>query len=193
MRLGLVNYYNANGPKVYLQHSQSTPGTEMLGSYAETYDYALLDGHRLTSTRRSKRNSAASSLIQVQFKGEAYVGEVREIFRHKQTGVPSSETSLLVLVAWMKPSKLTPLDNGSFVWNDFPELGVDTWQYNTYARPTDTDLDCPPFVIRLEKVQCQVARGKIGFTDPPLWITTTLDRFPTSLLGYGFGQTAETV
>lgn len=54
------------------------------------------------------------------------------------------------------------------------ELGVDTWEYNVYAEPANTGY--PPTVLPLAHIQCQVGRGKIGFTNPPLWITTTMDR-----------------
>ncbi|KAJ7665810.1 hypothetical protein B0H17DRAFT_1090260 [Mycena rosella] len=162
MRLGLVNYYNWRGHKVHLTRARPAEGnSQMLGSFAETYDYVLLDGRRLTPTTRSKRSSAGSSIIQFQFNGEPYAGEIRVIFRHKQTGVPSSEDTLLAFVAWMK----TPLDDDEFIWYDLPELSVDTWLYNTYAQANDSD--CPPCVLPLANIQCQVARGKIGYTDPP--------------------------
>ncbi|KAJ7710878.1 hypothetical protein B0H17DRAFT_1123966 [Mycena rosella] len=87
MRLGLVNYYNQHGHKVHLTRARPAEGnSQMLGSFAETYDYVLLDGRRLAPTTRSKRRSAGSSIIQFQFNGEPYAGEIRVIFRHKQTG-----------------------------------------------------------------------------------------------------------
>ncbi|KAJ7744275.1 hypothetical protein DFH07DRAFT_925148 [Mycena maculata] len=175
LRMGLVQYYNKETPKVYLRLAgKEFANTEVLGSFTETYNYALLDGRRVTSTTCSERGSAGSSLIQIQFGGEPYAGEIRSIFRHKQAGVPSSEAMLLVFVAWMKPSGETPLDDDSFIWHDFPELGVDTWIYKEYAQPGDTD--CPPCVMPLADIQCQVSRGTIRYTEPPLWITTTMDR-----------------
>ncbi len=85
-----------------------------------------------------------------------------------------------------------------------PELGVETWVYKQYATPNEPDF--PPQVLPLADIRCQVARGKIGYTKPPLWITTTMDRvrfylsnlrtqfsqvqqFPTSLAAYGVGNT----
>jgi hypothetical protein len=55
-----------------------------------------------------------------------------------------------------------------------PELGVETWLYKEYARPGDVDY--PPCVMPLAQIQFQVGRGKIGYTVPPMWITTTMDR-----------------
>ncbi|KAJ7858910.1 hypothetical protein B0H14DRAFT_2254838, partial [Mycena olivaceomarginata] len=143
----------------------------MLGSFAETCNYALLDGRRLTPTTRSKRGSAGSSLVQVKFNDELYVGEIPVIFRHKQSGVPSSKQPLLAFVAWMKPSKFIPLNDNSFIWNDCENLPL---LLAAYALPNDPDF--PPHVIPLDNIQCQVARGKIGYTRPPLWIITTMDR-----------------
>ncbi|KAJ7230789.1 hypothetical protein C8J57DRAFT_1386922 [Mycena rebaudengoi] len=148
----------------------------MLGSYTETYDYALLDGRKITSTTHSKRLSAGSSIIQIHFddvsegsgEPEIYAGEVRSIFKHKQSGVPSSEHTLLVYVAWI------------------PELSVESWLYEQYAQSNDPKF--PPTVIPLSDVECQVSRGKITYTDIPMWITTSMDRFPTSFSAYGMGN-----
>ncbi|KAJ7668843.1 hypothetical protein B0H17DRAFT_1087534 [Mycena rosella] len=155
MHLGLVNYYNRHEHKVHLTRARPAEGnSQMLGSFAETYDYILPDLHPPHAQNG------------FQFNGEPYAREIRVIFRHKQTEVPSSEDTLLAFVAWMKPSTKTPLDDDEFIWYDFPELSVDTWLYNTYAQANDTD--CPPCVLPLANIQCQVARGKIGYTDPPL-------------------------
>jgi hypothetical protein len=208
MRLGLVNHYNKHEPTVHLPFADLPPGssTKILGSYVQTYNYALLDGRRIIPTTRARARSAESGLIQIQFKGEAYVGEVRVIFQHDQMGIPGSKDALLAYIKWLKPSNLTPLNNNAFVWNDLsvlradtccrpdfvcsPELGVDTWEFNKYAHPTDPDCDCPPFVIPLSDIQCQVSRGLIKFTKPPIWITTTMDRVRSS---NSFGAGAKSV
>ncbi|KAJ7232942.1 hypothetical protein C8J57DRAFT_1383080 [Mycena rebaudengoi] len=147
----------------------------MLGSYTETYDYALLDGRRITSTTHSKR----------PFCGIFYHPDpLRRRFR--RSGVPSSEHTLLVYVVWMEPSQETPLDDGNFIWNKFPELSVESWLYEQYAQSNDPKF--PPTVIPLSDVECQVSRGKITYTDIPMWITTSMDRFPTSFSAYGMGN-----
>ncbi|KAJ7269139.1 hypothetical protein C8J57DRAFT_1468984 [Mycena rebaudengoi] len=195
LRMALISYYKWNGFNVYLTRNRPQgEGAQMLGSYTETYDYALLDGRRITSTTHSKRLSAGSSIIQIHFddvsegsgEPEIYAGEVRSIFKHKQSGVPSSEHTLLVYVAWMKPSQETPLDDGNFIWNKFPELSVESWLYEQYAQSNDPKF--PPTVIPLSDVECQVSRGKITYTDIPMWITTSMDRFPTSFSAYGMGN-----
>jgi hypothetical protein len=117
MRLGIVNYYNQNGPKVHLTRARPGGNTEMLGSFADTYSYALLDGRRVMLITESRRG-AGSSLIQIHFKNELYAGEIRHIFRHKQTGVSQSKETMLAFVAWMIPSTETPLDADNFMWND---------------------------------------------------------------------------
>ncbi|KAJ7923894.1 hypothetical protein B0H13DRAFT_1448180, partial [Mycena leptocephala] len=146
----------------------------MLLPFVDFFNHALLDGKRLTPTTRSRRNTAGSSLIQARYRGEAYAGEVRHILRHHQTGVSESRDTILVHISWMKQSNLTPLDAGKFTWADHPQLGVDTWEYNTYADPKDEDF--LPIIMRLVDIQCQISRGKISHTDPPLWMTVTMDR-----------------
>ncbi|KAJ7812476.1 hypothetical protein B0H13DRAFT_2470899 [Mycena leptocephala] len=61
-----------------------------------------------------------------------------------------------------------------------PELGINTWEYQEYEDPGEAGSK--PLIIPLEDVQCQVSRGTIEHTDPILWMTTTMDRFPLSLL-----------
>jgi hypothetical protein len=118
MRIGIVKYYNRDGAKVHLPASiERAQDTEMLGSFADILDYALLDGRRITSTTLSKRGrGAGSSLIQIQFNGEIYAGEIRHIFRHKQLSIPKSEETILVFIVWMIPSTETPLDHDAFIW-----------------------------------------------------------------------------
>ncbi|KAJ7673008.1 hypothetical protein DFH06DRAFT_1174028, partial [Mycena polygramma] len=185
--MALVAHYNKDSPTVHLPRATRRQGdTQVLGAFFDTYDYALLDGRRVSPTTRSKRGSAGSSLIQIRIGGEPYVGEIRVMFRHKQPGIPDSETTILAFISWLKPSPETPLDNDSFIWHEFPELGVDTWIHNRYAPPNDTSS--PPSVLPLADIQCQVSRGTIKYTQPPLWITTTMDRFPSSLEAYGMGN-----
>jgi hypothetical protein len=107
MRVGLVNYYRLNGHNISLAS---------LDSFAETYNYAFLDGRRITPTTCSRRGSG-SALIQIRYKGEQYSGEIHTILQHKQRGIPRSEPVPLAFVLWMIPGD-TPLDNGNFMWND---------------------------------------------------------------------------
>lgn len=118
IRLGLFNYYNRDGPRVHFNRQAPRDGTSMLSAYMDTYNYALLDGRRLASTTRSKRGSAGSSIIQTQYNGEGHVGEIHNIFSHKQPGVPNSDVTVMVSVAWMKRSTETPLDHNSFIWGE---------------------------------------------------------------------------
>ncbi|KAJ7812539.1 hypothetical protein B0H14DRAFT_2605653 [Mycena olivaceomarginata] len=183
--LGLFKYYNRKEPQVYFSR-RPIVGAAMLSLVVEFHDFAILDGKRLTPTARSRRNTAGSSLIQFRYQGEAFAGEVRQLLRHVQPGVPTSANVILAYVSWMKRSNLTPLDGGRFPWDNHPQLGVETWEYDTYANPKDENF--PPIVMPLDEIHCQISRGTISHTEPPLWITTTMDRFPTSLLAYGFGD-----
>ncbi|KAJ7770025.1 hypothetical protein B0H16DRAFT_1777103, partial [Mycena metata] len=175
LRLGLFKYYNRNRSQVHFARLP-TSRTSMLAPHVDFYEFALLDGKRITATSRSRRNTAGSSLIQVRHgdEDEAYAGEIRHIFRHSQTGVAEPNDTILAHIEWMKRSDLTPLDGSEFPWNNFPQLGVDTWQFNTYADPKDESF--PPVVMPLDKIHCQIARGTISHTDPPLWMTSTMDR-----------------
>ncbi|KAJ7105223.1 hypothetical protein C8R44DRAFT_745939 [Mycena epipterygia] len=115
----LVDYYNKDGVRVCLANSDfsgTTPKTEILHSYTDTYKYVLLDGRRLTPTTHSRRQTAGSSLVQVIFDGKPFAGELHTIFRHKQVRIPDSEHTLLALICWMVPSERTPSDDDKFIW-----------------------------------------------------------------------------
>jgi hypothetical protein len=53
-------------------------------------------------------------------------------------------------------------------------IDVNTWEYNEFEDPADAHS--LPLIIPLEAVQCQISRGTLEYTDPPMWITTTMDR-----------------
>ncbi|KAJ7826533.1 hypothetical protein B0H13DRAFT_2374368 [Mycena leptocephala] len=134
MKLALFNYYNSDpqNPQVRFNTREGRGDLPALVQHADLYNYALLDGRRITPTTRSRRNKAGSSIIQGTFNGEACAGEVRAIFLHRQPGVPSYETTLLAMVEWMQESDFSPLDGDDegFVWHLFPELGVNTWKWS---------------------------------------------------------------
>ncbi len=55
-----------------------------------------------------------------------------------------------------------------------PELGVELWDFEKYCSPDA--VEALPLVTPFAQVTCQVARGSINSIDPPLWITTTMER-----------------
>jgi hypothetical protein len=130
--MGLLHYYDRDETRVHLPRTRpQMSNTEVLGSFLEIYNYALLDGHRVTPTTRSKRGSAGSSLIQIYWLNPntpaagrepqeplPYVGDIRQMFKHTQSDVPTSDSTLLVFVAWLKPSTETPLENNKFIWHE---------------------------------------------------------------------------
>ncbi|KAK6988446.1 hypothetical protein R3P38DRAFT_2800089 [Favolaschia claudopus] len=105
---------------------------------------------------------------------EPYVAEVQVVFRHQQNSIPGAESTVLARVSWLKPSPVTPLLANRNLWNKFPELGVETWLLDEYAESGDANF--PPNILPLASIHCQAARGRVDYTKPPLWITTTMDR-----------------
>jgi hypothetical protein len=53
-------------------------------------------------------------------------------------------------------------------------LEVECWEHNSYHNPGIAGL--PPAAISFSSIQCQIQRGEILSTEPPMWITTTLQR-----------------
>ncbi|KAJ7347830.1 hypothetical protein DFH08DRAFT_1001104 [Mycena albidolilacea] len=92
MQLGLVNYYRLNNHNI---------GLATLDSFAEIYSHAFLDGRRITATTCSR----------LSFRFDTRANNIRAIYTPKSEPVP------LAFVLWMIPGD-TPLNNGSFMWND---------------------------------------------------------------------------
>ncbi|KAJ6605756.1 hypothetical protein B0H10DRAFT_2311130 [Mycena sp. CBHHK59/15] len=124
-----------------------------------------------------------SSIIQARIRDTGYAGEIRSIFTHHQDGVENSSGTILAAIEWMKRSDFTPLESPRFLWDDYPELGIETWVLDEYIDPKASDLS---IIMLLSDVHCQLSRGRLEHVVPPLWITATMDRFPTSLNAYGF-------
>ncbi|KAJ7816560.1 hypothetical protein B0H13DRAFT_1663304, partial [Mycena leptocephala] len=153
--------------------TNATQRSNVLESFITTYNFALLDGRRVTPTSRSSRHSAGSAIVQVRIGTGRYAGEIRSIFSHQQTLGQTAVRTLFVAIAWMQVSDFTPLDNPKFFWDDFPELGIETWELDTFQDPKTSNL---PIVMPLMEVHCQLSRGRIEHTVPRMWITTTMDR-----------------
>jgi hypothetical protein len=123
IRRGLFEYYNKDRPQVHYNPREIDRNhpTSLLVPYADIYEYALLDGRRITPTTRSTRNKAGSSIVQAWFKNGAErvacVGEVRAIFVHRQPEIPHSDETALIVVEWLVESDYTPLNANSFIWD----------------------------------------------------------------------------
>ncbi|KAJ7198131.1 hypothetical protein GGX14DRAFT_339046, partial [Mycena pura] len=179
VRLELFNHYNRDrsAPRVHWPGEVGPPETKPLGSHADFYSSAFLDGRRIVSSSHSRGKKEGSSLIQVEYghhEKKAFGGRVNQIFFHRQTGPDNLlDTCTFAVVDWMLVHNETPLENGSFPWDEFPELSVETWKAE-YAPQGTTGY--PPEIIPLSFVQSQLARGYLEHTKPPMWITIRLDR-----------------
>jgi hypothetical protein len=55
-----------------------------------------------------------------------------------------------------------------------PELDVMCFRLNEYWYPNKQPS--PPIVLPFDQILCQITRGVVESSIPPLWITTSLDR-----------------
>jgi hypothetical protein len=58
-----------------------------------------------------------------------------------------------------------------------PELKVETWTLHEFWEPNHPAA--PPTVIPFADIRCQLCRGIVNTTNPPMWVTTSLDRVST--------------
>ncbi|KAF8481366.1 hypothetical protein JB92DRAFT_3132926 [Gautieria morchelliformis] len=107
-----------------------------------------------------------ASLVKAQLNDKLLYGEITSIFEHLQPGYPPF---LFAEIRWFKTLQDCPLETD--VWADFPELDV-----QFHARDVEAEFDARYAVILFEKIVCHLARGILPRTDPPQWITITLDK-----------------
>ncbi|KAG2113234.1 hypothetical protein DEU56DRAFT_695255, partial [Suillus clintonianus] len=172
-RVALYAHYNSQQPHsvCYALESNPHPGSSQLNDFALYYQFALLDGRRITPLARSTRESAGSSLVKVVYMDKSWYGEVINIFRHTQLGIANGNR-LLAELRWMIELPLVPVEDDP--WSEFPELDVMCFKLNEYWSPGEDGA--PPTILPFDQITSQIARGIIKTSNPELWITTTLDR-----------------
>ncbi|KAI9060900.1 hypothetical protein FKP32DRAFT_1577059, partial [Trametes sanguinea] len=65
-----------------------------------------------------------------------------------------------------------------------PELEVKFWTLKHYI--STTAPDCPPSIVPVSAIRCQLARGVCAATNPKLWVTTTLEQVRPSFFSLAF-------
>ena len=188
----LYSYYNRDGPRVHYELERyPPPGMWVLKGNAQFYNYAILDGRRITPTTRSRREFIGSSIIKHKWNGSLFGGEVVSIFHHVQgKGDPAI---LFAEIRWMKRSTHSPLCASDPIdpWRDLyvllsfsflsyiifvhsPELDVETWELDSFLEPNSRAS--PPAVIPFNSIISQLSRATIDISEPVMWITTSQDR-----------------
>ncbi|KAG2123732.1 hypothetical protein DEU56DRAFT_745134 [Suillus clintonianus] len=147
------------------------PQSLPLNDFAVFYDFALLDGRRITPASKSTRESFGSSLIKARVGPNFYYGEIISIFSHVQPNA-SDGSQLQAEFRWMKELALSPVQDDP--WSEFPELNVTCFALNEFWGPQEAGS--PPCVLPFDCITCQIARGVVTTTNPQMWITTSLDK-----------------
>jgi hypothetical protein len=108
----LVKHYNSgNIGRVHHMLTRQPPRGSCLftatgGNY---FEYALLDGRRITPTTRTRRKTAGSSIVKVVWEGSMFAGLVENIFRHAQKDV--LDNTIWAEIRWMKHLDVSPVEN----------------------------------------------------------------------------------
>ncbi|KIK81198.1 hypothetical protein PAXRUDRAFT_35943 [Paxillus rubicundulus Ve08.2h10] len=168
-----------NDLNAYL-HIQAGPivGIKPLSDHAHVALHAIYNGsgvkvhyHLETPSSVLSRHSAGSSIVWVIWNEDEWYGEVINILSHTQDHI-ASDPKILAEIRYMKELQLSPVPDDP--WSDFPELDIRCFSMNEYWEPTEGGS--PPRLMPVDLIECQIARGVIDSTVPPLWITTTMDR-----------------
>ncbi|GJF00872.1 hypothetical protein PsYK624_171740 [Phanerochaete sordida] len=113
------------------------------------HEYLVLHGRRITPSRFD--GHASNSIIQRNFNGRRYVGEVMVILSHTQPTGPDKTIQLYLLgVRWFRRASFD-----TSPWDGYPELEVLFWKFNEYLNP---DREGPPFFLLPDEILSQAAR-----------------------------------
>ncbi|KAG1736607.1 hypothetical protein EDD22DRAFT_787473, partial [Suillus occidentalis] len=173
VRAALHSQYNARHPHSvhYALALNPPPQSLPLNDFAVFYDFALLDGRRITPASKSTRESFGSSLVKARVGPDFYYGEIISIFSHVQPNAADG-SQLQAEFRWMKELALSPVQDDP--WSEFPELDVMCFALNEFWGPQEAGS--PPCVLPFDCITCQIARGVVTTTNPQMWITTSLDK-----------------
>ncbi|KAJ7600183.1 hypothetical protein C8J56DRAFT_879913 [Mycena floridula] len=151
-RVALRTYYNSlqKGPFHLELESNPQPGSTPITRYVQQFNFALLDGRRISPTLRTLRSSKGSSIVKIMSGGQRLGGEVRELFLHKQTKI--DEPVVFTCIDWMDYADVSPVKTD--IWKDF----------TTKKASFSNSIGC----------HCLPARGTVRTTEPEYWITTTM-------------------
>jgi len=108
----LVRHYNSgNIGRVHHMLTRQPPRGSRLFTVtgAKYFEYALLDGRRITPSTRTRRKTAGSSIVKVIWKGCMFAGIVENIFRHMQKDV--LDDTIWAEIRWMKHLDVSPVEN----------------------------------------------------------------------------------
>ncbi|KZT56348.1 hypothetical protein CALCODRAFT_484028 [Calocera cornea HHB12733] len=126
-------------------------------------------------TAHEDKPSKSDSLVLFRFQPRVqWVGELRAVFEHTQSGLADPLT--FAVVAWLVPLQDTP--EHAELYKDFPELEVDFWQRGRYQGENDFG---PDSLILAQDICGMAARCEMTVEDTPMWITTGLSKNGMSL------------
>ncbi|KAH9918949.1 hypothetical protein B0H21DRAFT_702299 [Amylocystis lapponica] len=171
----VFNYYKhrhvEGRPHIYSTLDSTAPqNATFFNEHAQTCNYILIDGRRLTPHSQSPKGASSSAIVKTMINNKMFAGEVVNIFHHTQRGIEGGATFAEMI--WLRRLDVTPVVDDP--WFAYPELEVECWEYRHYLDKNEPGV--PPAVIPVSAIHCQLARGECHSTKPKMWITTTLER-----------------
>ncbi|KAL5476588.1 hypothetical protein ACEPAI_3268 [Sanghuangporus weigelae] len=121
---------------------------------AKFFSYFIKDGRRVTPSKSAEK--APNSIIQVEFDGRIFVGQVISVIQHLQLRI--GRPIVFTHVRWFRSSQ----DVDTTIWDQFPEIEIFFWKYNDCIRPGEPG---PPCLITTDRIKSQAARVLGGETN----------------------------
>lgn len=92
----MLEYYQDTAPEAAIvsRTASFAEGANILSPLAKFYSYLILGGRRIASC--AKASWAPNSIIQTEFDGEIFAGQVIGLFTHKQNHIPGPQIFLHV-------------------------------------------------------------------------------------------------
>ncbi|KAL5521122.1 hypothetical protein ACEPAG_9044 [Sanghuangporus baumii] len=144
---GLLKYYNRTEPQadVVSRTSAYVPGINLLNIKADFFS----------------ATKAPNSIIQTEFDGELFVGQVISVFSHKQQHVPGPR--IFLHVRWFR----SRLDIDTSDWDPYPELEVKFWEFNTFLTGEGPPAIIPPSLVKSQACRVTVNLPQVLLRKPP--------------------------
>ncbi|KZT57362.1 hypothetical protein CALCODRAFT_508810 [Calocera cornea HHB12733] len=172
LQKALMEWYARHHPDLKLRFGADATaplGSTFLANRATFFSELRVEGKRITVAHEDKRSKSDSLVLHRVSTGLQWVGELRGVFLHRQSGIEPAQT--FAEVAWLVPLQDTP--KHADLYRDFPELEVNFWEHRRYLAAADWE---PDSVILAKDIAGTAARCEMQVGQQKIWITTGMSK-----------------
>ncbi|KZT50088.1 hypothetical protein CALCODRAFT_488967 [Calocera cornea HHB12733] len=177
LQRAVMDLYTRHYPDLKLRFGADATaplGSVFLANRATFFSELRVEGQRITTAHEDKRSKSDSLILHRVSTGLQWVGELRSVFSHRQSGIEQIHT--FAEVAWLQPLQDTP--KHADMYREFPELEVNFWEHRRYLKAGDWEPD--PLIL-VKDIAGTAARCEMESEHGKIWITTGMSKSGRSL------------